>query len=147
MCNIEKEEELMKKLLLAITVIFTFLLGGCGEKLEPYESIYTQKENGITYIITGTKLDGKLHGKQTWTIKDTGNVEQAHYYKNGKQEKIESYYEGTDNIRTVAYIKDGKLEKEAVYRENGSLFGEILYKDGEIINAITYDEKGKKIDF
>lgn len=136
----------MKKLLLAITVLFTLLLGGCGEKLEPYEYLAPNEDGSITYIFKGTKKDGKKHGIETTIIEETNTIKFIQKYKDGELDgTCKSFYEN-GNIYQESHWKNGKLDGIATeYDRDGNILHKFWYKDHKLIKSIEYDKKGNVI--
>ena len=114
--------------------------------------------------------NGKLDGFSNWYGEDgklktaefyspDGKLESHTYYKSGRLERIESYKNGklegitceyydkddfSSSVRAIANYKDGKLDGlNKLYRENGKLFLEIMFRNGELNGEVkTYYENG-----
>ena len=115
----------MKKILLAITILFTVVLGGCGEKRVPFEEVHN-----YVNIKDGTKLPEKFIMKG--------------YKKNGILDGEIDYYDlKTKKLNGKEFYKDGERYKKILYRENGNIFLEVLFKNNKLHGiCLTYYEDG-----
>ena len=118
----------MKKLLLLITILFTVVLGGCGEKRVPFEEVHNYvnsdgTKNPEKFIMKGYKKNGILDGE------------------------IDYYDLKTKKLNGKEFFKDGEIYKRNFYHENGNIYSEGLFKKNKLHEIQTYYEDGKTIHY
>lgn len=141
----------MKKLLLTIVVLFTFILCGCNDKIEPYED-FVDYYKDIPYVgeihmqwyEKGFLKNGLKDGETLCYNINTKKLWKKINYKNGIEDGEYTVYSPKGEIIQTGTMKKGKENGQTLsYYPDGKIRSKIFFEDDVITKAIDYDKNGK----
>lgn len=138
----------MKKLLLLITVLFTVVLGGCGEKRVPFEEIHNYinadgTKSSEKCIVKGYKINGILDGEVSYYDLKTKKMYCKEFYKDGERYRKKCFYKN-GNLQYEVHFKNNKLHGISLfyYEDGKTIWTKEWYKNGELIKTRYYNKDG-----